>query len=141
MLDRVEGRSYHQIAMAGRSQHRSQDEGQLEQPGPRIGRLVFGEWGEAAWGPGEGGGLFAGVDTLFPGKARYAALIDSARALLNPMRPQAIVPLLGRALREVGDADSGQQTLLQEALAAAAGVAIHRLPDRRLRRPGERVLV
>ena len=138
VLDRVEGRSYHQIAMAGRSQHRSQDEGQLEQPGPRIGRLVFVEWREAARGTRDGAGLFAGVDTLFPGKARYAALIDSARALLNPMRPEAIVPLLGRALREVGGADSGQQTMLQEALAAAAGVAIDGFADDGIVIPGAR---
>jgi len=141
VLDRVEGRSYHQIAMAGRSQHRSQDEGQLEQPGPRIGRLVFVEWREAARGARDGAGLFAGVDTLFSGKARYAALIDSARALLNPMRPEAIVPLLGRALREVGDADSGQQTVLQEALATAAGVAIDGFGDDGIVIPGERIQV
>ena len=141
VLDPVQGRSYHQIAMAGRSQHRSQDEGQLEQPGPRIGRLVFVEWREAARGARDGAGLFAGVDTLFPGKARYAALIDSARALLNPMRADAIVPLLGRALREVGDADSGQQTMLQEALAAAAGVAIDGFADDGIVIPGERVQV
>src|SRR5712692_11157861 len=127
--------------MAGRSQHRSQDEGQLEQPGPRIGRLAFVEWRDAARGAKDGDGLFAGVDTLFPGKARYAALIDSARALLNPMRPEAIAPLLGRALREVGDADSGQQTMLQEALAAAAGVAIDGFADDGIVIPGERVQV
>ena len=141
VLDPVEGRSYHQIAMAGRSQHRSQDEGQLEQPGPRIGRLVFVEWRDAARGARDGDGLFAGVDTLFPGKARYAGLIDSARAQLNPMRPQAIVPLLERALREVGDADSGQQTMLQEALAAAASVAIDGFADDGVVIPGERVQV
>ncbi len=141
VLDRVEGRSYHQIAMAGRSRHRSQDEGQLEQPGPRIGRLAFVEWRDAARGTRDGAGLFAGVDTLFPGKARYVALIDSARALLNPMRPEAIVPLLGRALREVGDADSGQQTTLQEAIAAAAGVAIDGFADDGIVIPGERVQV
>ncbi len=141
VLDRVEGRSYHQIAMAGRSQHRSQDEGQLEQPGPRIGRLAFVEWRDAARGAQDGNGLFAGVDTLFPGKARYAAMIDSARALLNPMRPEAIAPLLGRALREVGDADSEQQMMLQEALAAAAGVAIDGFADDGIIIPGERVQV
>src|SRR5207253_10628179 len=84
VLDPVEGRSYHQIAMAGRSQHRSQDQGQLEEPGPRIGRLAFIEWrdrGRAA-GDGGGSGVFAGIDTVFPGAAHYAMLLDSARALL-----------------------------------------------------------
>src|SRR3989440_12384737 len=82
-LDPVEGRSYHQIAMAGRSRHRSQDEGQLEQPGPRIARLAFVEWRDGGRATRDGDGLFAGGDTLFPGKARYAALIDSARMRLN----------------------------------------------------------
>ena len=141
VLDPVAGRSYHQIAMAGRSQHRSQDEGQLEQPGPRIGRLAFVEWRDAARGARDGDGLFAGVDTLFPGKARYAGLIDSARAELNPTRPGAIAPLLGRALRELGDADSGQQAVLQEALAAAAGVVIDGFADDGVVIPAERVQV
>src|SRR3989449_769215 len=141
VLDPVTGRSYHQIAMAGRSQHRSQDEGQLEQPGPRIGRLVFIEWRDAGRGTKDGDGLFAGVDTLFPGKPRYAGLIDSARAQLNPTRPGAIAPLLGRALRELGDADSRQQAMLQEALAAAAGVVIDGFADDGVVIPGERVQV
>jgi hypothetical protein len=106
-LDPVRGLSYHQIAMAGRSQHRSQDEGQLERPGPSIARLAFVEWRDRGRGATDGGGgVFAGVDTLLPGKARYAALIDSARALLNPTRPDAIVPLLVRALRELGGGET-----------------------------------
>jgi len=139
VLDPVEGRSYHQIAMAGRSQHRSQDQGQLEEPGPRIGRLAFIEWRDRGRGTKDGDGLFADVDTLLPGKARYAGLIDSARAQLNPTRPDVIAPLLGRALRELGDADSGQQAILQEALAAAAGVVIDGFADDGILIPGERV--
>ena len=140
-LDPVEGRSYHQIAMAGRSRHRSQDEGQLEQPGPRIGRLAFVEWRERGRETRDGDGLFAGVDTLFPGKVRYAGLIDSARVQLNPTRPDVIAPLLGRALRELGAADSGQQAILEEALAAAAGVVIDGFADDGIVIPGERVQV
>src|SRR3989449_3798364 len=139
VLDPVEGRSYHQLARAGRSGPRSQDEGQLEEPGPRIGRLAFIEWRDVGRGTRDGDGLFAGVDTLLAGRARYAALIDSARALLNPTRLAAIAPLLGRALRELGDADSGQQAILQEALAAAAGVVIDGFADDGILIPGERV--
>jgi LmbE family N-acetylglucosaminyl deacetylase len=141
VLDPVEGRSYHQIAMAGRSRHRSQDEGQLEQPGPRIARLAFIEWRDGGRGTRDGDGLFAGVDTLFPGKARYAALIDSARVRLNPLRPGGIVPILARALRELGDADSSQHALLNEALMSAAGVAIDGFADDGIVVPGERVQV
>ena len=139
VLDPVEGRSYHQIAMAGRSQHRSQDQGQLEEPGPRIGRLAFIEWRDRGRGTKDGDGLFADVDTLLPGKARYAGLIDSARAQLNSTRPDVIAALLGRALRELGAADSGQQAILQEALAAAAGVVIDGFADDGILIPGERV--
>ena len=141
VLDAVEGRSYHQIAMAGRSRHRSQDEGQLEQPGPRIARLAFVEWRDGGRATRDGDGLFAGVDTLFPGKARYAALIDSARMRLNPLRPGGIVAILARALRELGDADSSQHALLSEALMTAAGVAIDGFVDDGIVVPGERVQV
>ena len=140
-LDPVSGRSYHQIAMAGRSQHRSQDEGQLERPGPSIARLVFLEWRDAGRGTRDGDGLFSGVDTLLPAQARYAALIDSARARLNPSHPDAIVPLLARARHELGGADSGQQALLDQTLALAAGVALDGAADDGIVIPGERVQI
>ena len=140
-LDPVTGRSYHQIAMAGRSRHRSQDMGQLERPGPSVDRLAFVEWRDERGGKRDGDGLFSGVDTLLHGRARYAALIDSARVRLSPSRPGAIVPLLARALRELGDADAEQRELLEGALAAAAGVAIDGFTDDGILIPGEQVQV
>src|SRR5207237_188995 len=87
-LDPVEGRSYHQIAMAGRSQHRSQDQGQLERGGPSLARLTFVEWrdrvGGRAGDDGGGSGVGAGIDTMFPSAAHYAVLGESARARLHP---------------------------------------------------------
>src|SRR2546426_9735258 len=129
--------------MAGRSQHRARGQGRREERGPRGDRLAFIEWRDRGGGRGtkDGDGLFAGVDTLFPGKARYAGLIDSARAQLTPTRPAAIAPLLARALREFGAADSGQQAILEEALAAAAGVVIDGFADDGIVIPGERVQV
>src|SRR2546422_7377941 len=56
VLDPVVGRSYHQIAMAGRSRHRSQDMGQLEPPGPSMTRLAFVEWRGRSPRPRGGGG-------------------------------------------------------------------------------------
>src|SRR3989442_5984833 len=73
-LDPVSGRSYHQIAMVGRSQHRSQDEGQLEQPGPRIGRLVFVEGRGAARGGGGGRRAVCGRGSLVPGGTGRSAV-------------------------------------------------------------------
>ena len=140
MIDPVDGRSYHQIAMAGRSQHRSQDEGQLERPGSAVARLAFIEWKDRAR-TGDGNGLFSGVDTVVTGRARYAALIDSARAQLNPLHPGAVVPLLARAFHELGDADSSQQAILTQALLSAAGVAVDGFADDGIVVPGERVQV
>jgi LmbE family N-acetylglucosaminyl deacetylase len=130
-LDPLTGLSYHQIAMAGRSRHRSQDMGQLERAGASVDRLAFVEWRDTRRGKSDGGGLFAGVDTVLPGTARYLALVDSARARLNPARPGAIVPLLARALGAlgVGDAALEQRAILEQALAAAAGVSIDGVAD------------
>lgn len=83
-LDPAVGQSYHQIAMRGRSLHRSQDMGQLQGMGPSVVRLQLLDDRT----PRGGVGLFDGIDTslaaLAPGAAealrRYAALADSARS-------------------------------------------------------------
>jgi LmbE family N-acetylglucosaminyl deacetylase len=64
-LDSVVGKSFHQIAMAGRSLHRSQDMGQLQRIGPSVVRLALlqdrtGRGGDALW---------AGIDTTLAGLA------------------------------------------------------------------------
>jgi len=144
-LDPVTGRSYRQLAMAGRSRHRSQDMGQLELPGPSAIRLALWERRDAGRGMGDGVGLFAGVDTALHGRERYVALIDSARAALNPLRPQAIVPLLARALAALGDgagADDGEQRgILERTLADAAGIAIDGVADDWITVGGQRLQV
>jgi LmbE family N-acetylglucosaminyl deacetylase len=63
VLDPAVGKSFHQIAMAGRSLHRSQDMGQLQRMGPSKVRLALLD-DRTAGTPGSGGAdLFAGVDT------------------------------------------------------------------------------
>src|SRR5439155_961445 len=128
-------------AMAGRSRHRSQDMGQLQRPGPSVIRLGLIE--TRAGGRGEGDGLFAGVDTVLHGQARFVALVDTARALLNPSRPAAIVPLLARALYALGSApaDSGQRAPREVALAAAAGVSLDGVADDGIVVGGERIQI
>src|SRR5207245_620019 len=74
-LDPLAGRSYHQIAMAGRSRHRSQDMGQFERAGPSVDRLAFVEWRDGRRGTKDGDGLFAGGDTVLPGRARHVRLL------------------------------------------------------------------
>ncbi len=129
-LDPVIGQSYYQLAMASRSRHRSQDMGQLQRPGPSSVRvaLVATRPGVAAGGAG---GLFVGVDTTVHGAGmdRYASLIDSARAALNPWRPAAALPYLSRALHLLGSADTDQRALLERAVAMAAGIAIDGTTD------------
>jgi LmbE family N-acetylglucosaminyl deacetylase len=139
-LDPVLGQSYFQIAMAGRSRHRSQDMGQLQRPGPAQTRLAFVESRN-----GTGGDLFDGVDTVWHGADRYRALIDSARRALNPFAPQATAPFLARALAALGPvpgrfADE-QRAILDRALGEASGVIVDGIADDGVVIPGERLQV
>ena len=82
-LDPLYGRSYHQIAMASRSQHRSQDMGRIESLGPRTTSLQLVE-SRGTNGEGDGG-LFAGVDTTLA-----SALADA----LDGTLPAGVAPEL-----------------------------------------------
>jgi LmbE family N-acetylglucosaminyl deacetylase len=111
VLDPAVGKSYHQIAMAGRSLHRSQDMGQLQRIGPSEVRLALVEDRTA-----EGSsGLFAGIDTALsampwrdaPGtdgpaaRRRFAARADSARAALGLGAYRRVITLLDRGKRDL----------------------------------------
>ena len=120
VFDPVLGRSWFQLAMEGRSQHRSQDMGAAQPPGLRASTLVLVE--ATAGAPGEG--LFAGVDTALAELAgdlfqpdelspqnRAAALdhvrayreaIHQAEASLGVADPGRAVPHLARALGRLG---------------------------------------
>ena len=81
-VDRAAGLSYHQIAMAGRSLHRSQDMGQLQRLGASRVRLTLLEDRT-----GRGGeGLFAGLDTLPPGMGPVPRAADVDAATLLALR-------------------------------------------------------
>ena len=115
VLDPAEGQSYHQMAMRGRSLHRSQDMGQLQRIGPSEVRLhlVEDRTGRGA------DGLWSGLDTtlaawplvaaLRPETARgveaqlerYAARVDSARALVSAPLRGKLVDLLARASQDL----------------------------------------
>jgi LmbE family N-acetylglucosaminyl deacetylase len=120
VLDPAVGKSFHQIAMAGRSLHRSQDMGQLQRIGPSLVRLALVEDRTAG-----GSGLFGGIDTTLaamplgerrgpgraalvygaepqPGLTRYAARVDSVLAAKgNPVRRRS---LLARAAADLDEA-------------------------------------
>ena len=141
-LDPLIGQSYFQVAMASRSRHRSQDMGQLQRAGPATSgvALLAAKPGAAGGSNGAETSMFTGVDTTIH-VAGYAALIDSARATLNPWRPSASLPYLLRASRLLGGVDSVQRGLLDRAIATAAGVAIDGTVDDGIVIPGERLQV
>jgi len=137
ILDPIAGQSYFQVAMASRSRHRSQDMGQLQRPGPATSGVAL----LATKTPSAGEtSVFAGIDTTIhvPG---YAVLIDSARAALTPWRPSATLPYLIRALRLLGMADTVPRTLLERAIAIAAGVSVDGTADDGIVVPGERLQI
>ena len=146
VLDRAVGKSYHQIAMASRSLHRSQDMGRLQDIGPSRVPLALVQDRTA-----EGSdGLFDGIDTSLaampwrdaPGtdgsavRRRFAARADSARAALGTGAFQRLVALLDRGKRDLSPQsdDSRAQILFstpeqgdqrrhtERALAIAAGL-------------------
>ncbi|MGH7532355.1 MAG: PIG-L family deacetylase, partial [Gemmatimonadales bacterium] len=81
-IDAVTGKTFRQLAMAGRSLHRSQKMGQLQPIGPSTARVTL--W-EDRTGTGTGG-FWAGVDTTLAGWPIFAAgprtdLVSTASAL------------------------------------------------------------
>ncbi|HEY3012957.1 MAG TPA: PIG-L family deacetylase [Gemmatimonadales bacterium] len=135
VLDPAVGKSFHQIAMAGRSLHRSQDMGQLQRIGPSTVRLALVEDRTSAGGAA----LFAGIDTTIaamplgerraagsaelirgteplPELARYAARIDSVIAARGDLARQRNV--LARAASDLDRAVSAPP----RATTAARGV-------------------
>jgi len=141
-LDPIGGQSFFQIAMASRSRHRSQDMGQLQRAGPATSgvALIATKSAQGSGANGAESSMFAGVDTVIH-VTGYAALIDSARAALNPWRPAATLPYLLRASRLLGSADSVQRGLLDRAIATAAGVTIDGTADDGIVVPGERLQI
>ena len=84
-LDLLFGRSYHQIAMASRSQHRSQDMGRIESLGPRRTSLQLLESRVAAGHAGSETSLFDGVDTTLVGSRGAMPPDESRRALVEQL--------------------------------------------------------
>ena len=126
VLDPAVGQSYLQIAMRGRSLHRSQDMGALQRIGPSTVRLRLLEDRTGA-----GGELFAGVDTTMPGAVRVGLGADlspvrSARTALEPMSegPRAV------AVRD-------QIDRIDNVLFIASGVLCDAVADHELVTPGQ----
>ncbi|HEX6939066.1 MAG TPA: PIG-L family deacetylase [Longimicrobiales bacterium] len=153
--DPLLGRSYHQVALASRSRHRSQDMGRALEPGPRAVALERVD-APAADEPS----IFSGVDTTLAQRARsigagaalaalteYDAVADDIRRAYNPLAAGALVAdlarairLLDRAERALGGRDDAAAAALRfyidaerddvsEALRMAAGVVVDAVAD------------
>lgn len=132
--DPLLGRSLHQLAMESRSQHRSQDMGTAQPPGPRLAGVVPVESRV-----GDGEGVFAGVDTTLVGLAdglpadradearhhldRYRTSLGRARGGFG-LDPEPIAPDLLEARRHL--------TAARELTEETGGGELRRVLDRKL---------
>jgi len=128
-FDLLLGRSYHQIALASRGRHRSQDMGRALTPGPQQVRLQRVDRDDPAATT-----LFAGLDTTLSARAgalgrgapaeltkllrEYDDVVPTIRAAFNPLDPGALVPHLARAVALLERAD---QLLAGATTAPASG--------------------
>ncbi len=149
------GRSYFEIAMEGRSQHRSQGEGRIEFHGEQFSgiSLVSGGGSKSETSP------FDGLDTTIKGIAKLTGdtdeptaakladlqrLIESATSKYRPFSPNDILHDLAAAARlekdmELSTRNPGLKEMLSQvgseinnAIARAAGVEIDALSDKEL---------
>ena len=155
-LDPVSGRSYHQIAMASRSQHRSQDMGAAQPLGPRASGLLLVE--SRGSGGADSGEIFAGVDTSFVsiagenGEARrhaeaYRREIGRALGSLTALGAETALEALLTARSHLTATREALQTsqaelpiresLLDETILSAAGFAVDARSSRDRLTPGE----
>jgi LmbE family N-acetylglucosaminyl deacetylase len=142
-LDPRTGQSYRQLAALSRSQHRSQDMGQIQPLGPsqtRLGLIRDRVLADAA--PERGADLFAGI----PRDAGWLpARADSLRAALSAGRMEELARSLAQALerwdREASAGDSVTRRELSRALTTAAGIEMDAFTSTEELLAGDRVEV
>jgi LmbE family N-acetylglucosaminyl deacetylase len=162
-VDPLTGRSYNQIAMAGRSLHRSQEMGRIQPAGPSQTGAIW----EAGGGGAGTKDLFGGADTSLPAIADHLTdssrrgeirerliavqrLAEAVQARLTPQGLSAAVADLAtileqlHAARGVLAAEAPAAAILDEkieaaqtALAAAAGVALDAVAENETAAPGD----
>lgn len=123
VYDPVLGQSFGEIAGISRSQHRSQAMGWRQERGQMR------EYFQVLAGEPATTGLMDGIDTTWarvPGSEKAAALLRRAAKELDDRAPEAIVPLLQQARREVDMLDHPlareKRAELDEAILQAAGL-------------------
>ncbi|HVF92293.1 MAG TPA: PIG-L family deacetylase, partial [Blastocatellia bacterium] len=118
--DPLFGRSYYEIAMEGRSLHRSQDQGVLQRKGPQYSYLRLVE--SSVKTPALERDIFDGIDTSLMAIHKIAveaggteanaseihsALLDAQQAAdeakkqFNPFAPSAVSPIIARGLKRI----------------------------------------
>lgn len=142
--DELLGRSYFEIAMEARSQHKSQEQGVLELRGDQFSglNLVGSEAKET--------GIFDGLDTSVKGITtrqnagdleRFQRLVGKALSEYNLKEPRAILPTLIEAYNVIhamrDPAFQRKAGELREAMLLASGIQIDALSDRETVVPGE----
>ena len=169
-FDPLLARSYFQVSMDSRSQHRSQDMGAAQPLGPRSAAVTL-VW--TADGVAGEGGIFAGVDTTLvaltstlpgalAGDARetlenYRSAVAEARSSLDALAPEMSAPALARAVgaldevlgrigteeatAEVAQVLTRKRALVQRALLAASSVVMSVRTNDDLVVPGEELEV
>lgn len=155
--DPLLGRTYFQIAMEGRSQHKSQEQGLLELNGAQFSGLNPGEGTQA------GKNIFDGLDTSIKGiaantqnreeplAAKFAELQDISAKVLreyNTLTPKNILPDLVKGYALAGSIRTSTRNLMtqtfaetkqnefREAIRIAAGIQFEALADKETVNPG-----
>jgi LmbE family N-acetylglucosaminyl deacetylase len=124
-FDSTLGRTYFQVAMEGRSQHKSQQMGMLELMGNQVSGLRLLD-GAPSGASGPETSVFDGLDTTLTGIPSLAGLpqgalgnelssadraADRALAEFDPRRPGAIAPVLAEGLSAVRAARAALRTV------------------------------
>jgi len=157
------GRSYFEIAMEGRSQHKSQEMGSLElrgrqQSGLRLLEKEFKSDSDA--------NVFDGIDISINGIAKIAKddtpalkdklaelqmIADSAVSQFNPYDPTKLIPVLAKGVRVAREASMTTRNPevkfflehkikdFQSALQGAAGIVVDALSDSEMIVPGDSI--
>jgi LmbE family N-acetylglucosaminyl deacetylase len=127
------GRTYFEISMEGRSQHKSQEMGMVERRGPQFSGLRLLK-AASDGAPATDSGVFDGLDTTVPGLAKLAGL--PAGALREPLaamqksaaaaladidvtKPAKVIPTLAAGLKATRDARAQLKTLKADEAARA----------------------
>ncbi|MCZ6915284.1 MAG: PIG-L family deacetylase [Gemmatimonadetes bacterium] len=114
VLDARVGRSYHQIAMASRSLHRSQDMGTIQAIGPREATLSL--IADRVGGTDGADDLFGAIPLESPELAAFAA---AARAAIDPTNLASLTPELVAQLEGM---TGRPRQLLSNAVTISAGI-------------------